>query len=395
MLQSLKKLAITTGLLLLLALFLQVLGGTAAASGTSDLKTPSEHERALADGIYTGSGVGYVDKIVVEVTISGGKISNIAILENTEDEGYFDDALGVLGNVIEAQSTKVNAISGATFSSKGILQAIEKALEKARTADEGGESSQDKAAAPAGKTEKTLDLLSLFSKTKILFALLVSCLMVQFLERPMKKHPWSFYCGAILIAVLSFCYHPLKWGSFLPSWVGVVFVAPLIRGSFAGALFILVMYAGALPARFRFVQKLLKLRAELSILACILTFGHNIRYGEVYFKAMLSGFQGLPAHHAAATLISLFLILIMLPLFLTSFPSVRRKMRASRWKQLQRWAYLFYAGLYLHILTLYAFDLPRRGLELALYTVIFGLYAFLRVNKALKNRAKKQQKQTT
>ena len=61
-----------------------------------------------------------------------------------------------------------------------------------------------------------------------------------------------------------------------------------------------------------------------------------------------------------------------------------------RWKRLQRWAYLFYGGIYLHVASLYIFDLKRKSIEFASYTLVWGLYAFLRIGKALKSRRKKQ-----
>lgn len=84
------------------------------------------------------------------------------------------------------------------------------------------------------------------------------------------------------------------------------------------------------------------------------------------------------------------LLMIMLPLFVTSFPSVRRRMQPMRWKRLQRWAYLFYGGIYLHVASLYIFDLKRKSIEFASYTLIWGLYAILRIGKALKSCRKKQ-----
>jgi hypothetical protein len=88
------------------------------------------------------------------------------------------------------------------------------------------------------------------------------------------------------------------------------------------------------------------------------------------------------------------MLIIMLPLFVTSFMSVRRKMKAKKWKQLQRLAYIFYALLYCHVIML-NYSRALRGIRISqitvvVYTVVFGGYAICRVLKASAIRHKKQ-----
>lgn len=85
----------------------------------------------LKDGTYTGSGQGYKSTITVEVTISGGKITAIDVVSQDDDEPYFSNAKTLISQVIAKQSTSVDTVSGATYSSKGILVAIKNALDKA------------------------------------------------------------------------------------------------------------------------------------------------------------------------------------------------------------------------------------------------------------------------
>ena len=82
----------------------------------------------LKDGTYTGSGTGFSGTITVAVTISGGKIVSIEIVSSGDDAAYLSRAQGVIPSVIAAQSTSVDTVSGATYSSKGILMAIKNAL---------------------------------------------------------------------------------------------------------------------------------------------------------------------------------------------------------------------------------------------------------------------------
>lgn len=84
------------------------------------------------DGTYNGSGKGYGGDIIVDVTIKDGSITEINIVSaKKEDKAYFDMASGVIAEIKESQSWDVDTISGATFSSKGIISAVERALEKA------------------------------------------------------------------------------------------------------------------------------------------------------------------------------------------------------------------------------------------------------------------------
>ena len=85
----------------------------------------------LKDGTYEGSGTGFSSTITVRVTISGGKIVAIDIVSSGDDAAYFSRATGVISSVIAQQSTNVDTVSGATYSSKGILMAIRNALVKA------------------------------------------------------------------------------------------------------------------------------------------------------------------------------------------------------------------------------------------------------------------------
>ena len=113
----------------------------------------------LKDGTFTGSGQGYKSVITVAVTISGGKITAIEIVSAGDDEPYFSNAKGLISSVIAAQSTSVDTISGATYSSKGILVAIKNALEKAAggSGSDAGASSVSAPAAGSNKTHVTLN----------------------------------------------------------------------------------------------------------------------------------------------------------------------------------------------------------------------------------------------
>lgn len=85
------------------------------------------------DGVYTGEGDGFGGVISVEVEIADGRIADIRILSaEDEDKAYFAMALDVVDAVLNTQTDEVDTVSGATYSSAGIREAITAALLKAQ-----------------------------------------------------------------------------------------------------------------------------------------------------------------------------------------------------------------------------------------------------------------------
>ena len=104
------------------------------------------------------------------------------------------------------------------------------------------------------------------------------------------------------------------------------------------------MYTGALPNGSWLIKKLMPVRAELSIIATILTLAHNISYGMTYFKMLFTMPKVMPLNQILATICTMVMMCIMIPLCITSFKSIRKKMNPKSWKKLQRWAYVFKDG---------------------------------------------------
>ena len=86
---------------------------------------------ALKDGIYEGEAAGYSGTTRVRVTVSGGKISAVEVVSHGDSSSYFSRAKAVIDKVINKQSTDVDTVSNATYSSWGILNAINNALKGA------------------------------------------------------------------------------------------------------------------------------------------------------------------------------------------------------------------------------------------------------------------------
>ena len=89
-------------------------------------------EISYAPGLYEGSGRGYRGLIQVSIQVSPAGIDDIAITSHSESAYPGAAALEeLLEAVLETGSTDVDAVSGATYSSRGFLEAVENALEKA------------------------------------------------------------------------------------------------------------------------------------------------------------------------------------------------------------------------------------------------------------------------
>ena len=95
---------------------------------------PAEEEEDLVykNGTYTGEGQGFGGTIQVQVTLEDDTITDIQVVSAPgEDSAYLSQGEGVISSILSAQSTDVDTISGATFSSTGIINAVIDALGKA------------------------------------------------------------------------------------------------------------------------------------------------------------------------------------------------------------------------------------------------------------------------
>lgn len=221
----------------------------------------------------------------------------------------------------------------------------------------------------------------------LIISLIIVALFIYFLKGSLKKHAGIYYIGAAVISIAVFLLEFLPMPLFVKNNILGIFA----KGSIGTAMFVVVMYTGALPKGNKLIAPLMKIRGELSITAAILVLCHNFTYGMTYFRMLFTKTSLLSATQLAAAVISLVLIAIMLVLTVTSFPSVRKKMKAKKWKQLQRTAYVFYGLMYVHIMLI---NIPyaRLGLgtyiaNVVIYSIVFLGYAAMRIAKAVSVKA--------
>ena len=145
------------------------------------------------------------------------------------------------------------------------------------------------------------------------------------------------------------------------------------QGHLTLPFFILVMYAGAFKKKSKAKLTLMKVRRELAVIGFLFLIPHAV------YLVWLALTNLNPTGTIA--------FLIMVPLFITSFTQIRKKMHPLKWRKLHKWAYPAYAMIYLHIasITIIFNLMNNEGTELiwgfirfGIYTVIFGLYTYLK-----------------
>ena len=202
------------------------------------------------------------------------------------------------------------------------------------------------------------------------------------LKPAIAKAPAAWYA---LAAVLVALYLAGTQG-LLPAVVkGAVFLL-LQKGMLPVALFAVVMFVGVFSRESRVRRHLAPIRAELSIIACILICGHVAAYGMSYVPRVL-GAGALNPFLAAGLAVGVALVVLLAVLGVTSLARVKARMSKRRWKSVQKWAYAFFALVYVHIVAMLLPSALSGGAVsvqgVVAYTALFGIYAVARVSRAV------------
>lgn len=103
----------------------------------------AEAERAASrgayatDGVFTGSAQGFGGLVEMQVTIENGYIESVEILDaSKEDDAWLDMAIVLLDQIVQEQTTSIDVVSGATYTSSGILNGTTEALEKSMAGEQ-------------------------------------------------------------------------------------------------------------------------------------------------------------------------------------------------------------------------------------------------------------------
>lgn len=120
------------------------------STSTEDISEKKQNGK-YKDGVSTGTGKGFRGDTNVQVTVENGYITDITVLSYEDDSEFFNKAQSsVIREIISEQSLEVDAVSGATFSSNSLIEAVSEAVELAAETTEQEDTSME----PDGNPEE-------------------------------------------------------------------------------------------------------------------------------------------------------------------------------------------------------------------------------------------------
>ncbi len=214
-----------------------------------------------------------------------------------------------------------------------------------------------------------IDLLN-FLRTcaPLLTSVAVLALLCILLAKSIKKHSAVYYIVlAIPFVLVAFPFVARMLGIEMAGFNGVPFLGEIIRdyihmGTFGHPLLIIIMYMGALDPKISIVKKLMSIRKELSIICGFPVLTHSLIRVFNNLPGAFKFFTDNEGYLATTKVVSeagagissfsyilgILMLIIFIPLWVTSFGAVRKRMGGVRWKKLQRWSYVLYATLFIH-----------------------------------------------
>lgn len=224
----------------------------------------------------------------------------------------------------------------------------------------------------------------------LIVGLIITTIFYYLTANLIKKYSVGFYIGFYLVIVGMILVYSRGIYGTLPD--GAKFFTDLFqRGVISTATFIIVMFLGTVTTHNSFSRRLMQIRGEISIIGCLMALTHNILFGITYFVAFFKSPNFMNIQTKIATILTITLIVIMIPLFITSFKAVRKKMKAKSWKNLQRLAYPFYYLIYIHVMLLFSLDVKKNMISIIAYTLVYVAYTVLRLRKYIITKNKKKQ----
>ena len=224
-----------------------------------------------------------------------------------------------------------------------------------------------------------------------LISLIAAICLVAVGRNFIKKHASLCYILATALSIFLVVGSSTGVIYALPAWFTATILPILIKSTFATAIFVIVMYTGAFKNGSKLIKFLMPIRAELSIIAGILTLAHNISFGRNHFVNLFTAPETMTTNMKAAAGISIILI--------ASFPVVRKIMKPKAWKRLQRLAYLFYGLIYAHVMVIMV-PVALTGnttyiINVLVYSVVFITYAIMRISKCFAKKSSSKSKKNS
>jgi DMSO/TMAO reductase YedYZ heme-binding membrane subunit len=198
--------------------------------------------------------------------------------------------------------------------------------------------------------------------TIILLTVLVTIIMAFFFYKPIRSYRYFLYLFFVILTII----------------LGGENANVLNMGYVPFGVFLVVMIPGVMD-KGTLKKRLLSVRAELAIIGTIMIASHSLSYLEYYLDDI-----GL-LHGDISFYLGLFAMILVIPLTLTSFPVIRKKMGYKNWKKLHQLSYVFYLAVGFHLILI-------QNDRMILYILIFGTYFALKVGTLLFNKKSKQTK---
>ena len=141
---------------------LDAIDWTTAAAAEGDvakeqMKKAKNAKGDYKDGTYTGTGTGYRGEVKVQVKVEKKQITDVTVLSNQDDASFFNRATALIDSIIEKQTWEVDSVSGATYSSRGIKEAVENALTGAKSTSSAAASASESAGGSVSESSYTKD----------------------------------------------------------------------------------------------------------------------------------------------------------------------------------------------------------------------------------------------
>jgi len=193
------------------------------------------------------------------------------------------------------------------------------------------------------------------------FIIVLTVLAVNF-GKLIRKQNVKLYIGFFVLAVLSFI---LRYK--------LLFTEPINQGYLGFSFLYIVMFTGALKKKSKLRIKLMSIRREYSIIGFILLTPHSLKYLFEFFNKEIrfEWFGVIP-------------YLIMLPLFITSFMVIRKRMTQRAWVNIQRYAYIAYILIFIHLIIVA--EIPNLAVYIVLFVPYIILKLFIEITSYLKQK---------
>ncbi len=202
----------------------------------------------------------------------------------------------------------------------------------------------------------------------LLTSLAVLVLVFVLLAKSIKKHPGLYYTLFAIPFVLVALPAIGRWfGVEIAGFTRIPFLGEIIRdyihmGTFGHPLLIIIMYIGAFDVRKPVVKKLMSIRKEMSIISGFAVFAHSLirvtnsvpgafkffTNNEEYMANTKVASELGAGFSSFSFLLGVLMLIIFIPLWVTSFDAVRKRMGNAKWKKWQKWSYVLYATLFIH-----------------------------------------------